>query len=80
MAGVGRPRSTREWTTLVGRVLGMEKGTSLIFNVRTSQSYSGTLPVNATVTNPGGGYTISDSVTAVYSMQVRQIPGTQYRY
>ena len=48
----------------------MEKGTSLIFNVRTSQSYSGTLPVNATVTNPGGGYTISDSVTAVYSMQV----------
>ena len=48
----------------------MEKGTSLIFNVRTSQSYSGTLPVNATVANPGGGYTISDSVTAVYSMQV----------
>ncbi len=47
-----------------------EKGTSLIFNVRTSQSYSGTLPVNVTVSNPGGGYTNSDSVTAVYSMQV----------
>ena len=47
-----------------------EKGTSLIFNVRTSQSYSGTLPVNVTVANPGGGYTISDSVTALYSMQV----------
>ena len=38
--------------------------------VPTSQSYSGTLPVNVTVANPGGGYTISDSVTAVYSMQV----------
>jgi hypothetical protein len=49
---------------------GTEKGTSLIFNVRTSQSYSGTLPVNVTVANPGGGYTISDSVTALYSMQV----------
>ena len=33
---------------------GTEKGTSLIFNVRTSQSYSGTLPVNVTVANPGG--------------------------
>ena len=38
--------------------------------VPTSQSYSGTLPVNVTVSNPGGGYTISDSVAATYSMQV----------
>ena len=39
---------------------GMKKGDAPLFS----------FPVNATVTNAGGGYTISDSVTAVYSMLV----------